>query len=144
MAKRNYKVYADLGVSDQYMVRQLSVLDTGAGPNFLVESLIPPHLRSRIRATPLVDIADANNRPLSTVGVIDLLVRLGHYVVKLDFLVCKQLAAPVILGCDFCDRFVESIRPRARTVEMEDGTSVPIVRRPLRRALKKQVPLPAA
>lgn len=105
---------------------------------------MPPALRVHIRAGPTLDIADANNRPLRTVGYLPLVLRLGTYVVQLDFVVCDSLAAPVILGCDFCDRFVEAIRPRAKTVEMADGSTVPIVRKPLKRATKKRVPLPAA
>ena len=52
---------------------------------------------------------------------------------KSEFLVCDRLAAPVILGCDFCDRVVEAIYPRKRVVELDDGSTVPIVRRPSRR-----------
>lgn len=60
-----------------------------------------------------------------------LTVRLGNYTVKIDFIVCESLATPVILGCDFRDRFVESIHPRSRKVTFDDGTEVPIFRRPL-------------
>ncbi|CAN8069508.1 unnamed protein product, partial [Agarophyton chilense] len=119
------------------MVRVLTVLDTGAGPNFIVESLLPLPLRSQIRLGVAPDFADANNNPLSTVGTVTLVVRLGSFVVKLDFIVCRKLATPIILGCDFCDKFIDAIRPRLKRVEMEDGSSVPIVRRPLRRASKK-------
>ncbi|CAN8069907.1 unnamed protein product [Agarophyton chilense] len=126
------------------MVRHLTVLDTGAGPNFVVEEVLPPALQSRIRRDHVPEVADANNKPLDTVGFIELVVRVGARVVKLDFVVCRKLAAPVILGCDVCDRFVEAIFSRQRRVEMEYGWYTPIVRRPLRRATKKHVPLPAA
>ncbi|CAN8070210.1 unnamed protein product [Agarophyton chilense] len=118
MAKRNYKVYADLGLSPQFM--------------------------SRICRDHVPEVTDANNKPLDTVGFIELVVRVGARVVKLDFIVCQKSSAPVILGCDFCDRFVEAIFPRQRRVEMEDGSYTPIVCRPLRRATKKHVPLTAA
>lgn len=36
IAKRNYKVYGDLGLYTQFMVHFLTVLDTGAGPNVIV------------------------------------------------------------------------------------------------------------
>lgn len=42
VAKRKYKVFADLGLSPQYMVRHRSILDTGAGPNFIIEYMVPP------------------------------------------------------------------------------------------------------
>ncbi|CAN8068861.1 unnamed protein product [Agarophyton chilense] len=144
MAKRNSKVYADLGLSTKFMVRFLTVLDTGTEPNFVVESILPPAVQSQIRRGVALDAADAGNNPLETVGVIDLVVRLGPCVVKLHFIVCRSLPAPLILGCDFCDRFVEAVVPRLKRVELDDGSSVPIVSRPPKRASKKHVPLPAA
>ena len=49
---------------------------------------------------------------------------------KQQFIVCEKLAVRVILGCQFCDQHVEAIRPRKRIVEMDDGSTVPIVRNP--------------
>ena len=66
-------------------------------------------------------------------GLADFVVRLGSRLVKLEFIVCELLAAPLILGCDFMDRFVEAIYPRKKTVEMDDGTTIPITRKPLKR-----------
>lgn len=38
-----------------------------------------------------------------------------------------------MLGTDYCDLFVEVIRPRAaKLVELKDGTTVTIIRRPLK------------
>ena len=51
------------------------------------------------------------------------------------------LATSVILGCDFCDRHVEAIRSRQRKVEMNDGTTVPIISKPTARA-SQSPPLP--
>ncbi|CAN8062292.1 unnamed protein product [Agarophyton chilense] len=142
MAKRSYKIYADLGLSHQFMVRQLSVLDTGAEINLINSGIIPSTLRNNIFYGPGRDIADAINNPLHTIGKISLAVRLGTYFVQLDFVVCNSLAAPVIHCCDFCDRFVEAIRPRTRTGMMDDGSTIPIVRKPLNRATQKKDPLP--
>lgn len=47
MAKQNIKVFADLGLSQQYMLRHLSIFDTGAGPNFIIESLLLPEIRGQ-------------------------------------------------------------------------------------------------
>lgn len=48
---------------------------------------------------------------------------------KFPFYVCERLATSYVLDSDFCDRFLEAIKPRKRLVELEDGTPVPIVRR---------------
>ena len=133
MAKRNYKVYADIGSNRYLLCRKLAILDTGAGPNFIRISELDPDWKERIRHGPLPCVNDANDKPLKTVGTIEQIVRLGNLIVKLDFIVCESLAASVILGADFCDRFIEAIYPRKKSVELDDGSTVPIVRRPLSR-----------
>ena len=143
MAKRNYKVYADIGRSRQLLTRRLRVLDTGAGPNFIRKDELPQGFEEYLRYGPLSNIGDANNKPLSMLGIIDLLVRLGTYLVKVDFIVCDRLAAPVILGCEYCDRFVEAIRPRKKLVELEDGSTIPITRRSLTRPPRAPPLLPS-
>ena len=52
-----------------------------------------------------------------------------------------RLALDVIISCDFCDEHIEAIRPRKCIVELEDGTAVPIVRRPDKRPAGS-IPLP--
>lgn len=136
MTKRNYKVYADIGPDIQRVRRLVSVLDTGAGRNFIRRSELPPGVEDRMRYGPLPDICDANNNPLSMLGIISLPVRLGRHLALVDFVVCTSLGAQAILGADYCDKFVEAIRPRAKLVEMDDGTTVPIVRRVMRRGPK--------
>lgn len=60
----------------------------------------------------------------------------------MDFIVCERLAAGLVLECNFCDKFVESIRPRKRCVEMDDGSTLPLVREPSRR-VAEAIALPA-
>lgn len=45
-------------------------------------------------------------------------------------LVAEKLATSVILGCDFCYKNVAVIGPRLAIVEMDDESTVPIVRQP--------------
>lgn len=128
MSRRNYKVYADMGITSRSTLRVCAVLDTGAGPNFVHRDKLPKgHAQIRRGETPLIN--DANGRPVNIVGTVSLYVRFGSYVVKCDFYVCEHLATSYILGGDFCDRFVNAIRPRKRTVELDDGTEIPIVRK---------------
>ena len=42
----------------------------------------------------------------------------------------RKAGRPVILGCEFNDKLVEAIYPRRELVELEDGTKIPIVRKP--------------
>ena len=143
LAKRNYKVHAEIGFISTLMVRRVATLDTGAGPNVIRLSEVPTAAMARVRHGPLPNVTDANRNPIRMRGVITLVVRLGRHMAKVDFIVAERLAVPVILGADYCDRFVEAIRPRKRLVEMEDGTEIPIVRRPSKRP-EAAPPLPAA
>lgn len=114
MAKGNYKVYADLGLSTQIKFCQFSVLNTGVAPNIIRNRLIliPTAHLGNIRAGLSWNIADAKNIPLRTAGNITLLGGLGTCLGSLSIIVCESIAAPVILGFDVCDRFVEAISPQ--------------------------------
>ena len=142
LAKRNYKVYAYLGLTKKSTNRYMVVLDTGAGSSFIRRNALPSEAWKLIR--PLhstVRIRDANNRSLNIQGTVNLTCTVGGRSEIVTFYVVERLATEVILGCDYCDKHVESIRPRRRLVEMEDGSTVPIVRRPDKRK-HNTVPLP--
>lgn len=79
MAKRIYKVFANLALRKRVMVRYLTLLDTVAGPNFVVESVLPPQLQARVNTNAITDILDANNNPMKTVGTINRVVNLGYW-----------------------------------------------------------------
>ena len=143
MTKRNFKDYTDIGDSATRLLRTLSVLDTGAGPNFIRKKALPAGDLSLLSYGPLPDIADANSNPIQVKGIMRLLVRLKTRAYWVEFIVCDSLAAPVMLGCDFSDEHVEAILPRQRLVELADGTTIPIVRKPLAR-IRRAPPLPVA
>lgn len=58
-AKRNYKATADLNLTTQFLVQYLTVLNTEAGPNFIIESVLPPQLEAYIRAYAIFEVSDA-------------------------------------------------------------------------------------
>lgn len=78
---------------------------------------------------------------LKTVGTTALVIRFCNLVVKLDFIFYTLLAAPINFCCDYCNRCVKVIRLRLNQGELENGTVVPIVLQPLKRATKCQVSL---
>ena len=128
LARKHYKVYADIGPKVGLMSRVLSVLDTGAGPNLVRKSELPAGMETLVSFGLTQDIGDENNRLLRTVGTIKMPVRLGCFVTMAEFIVCEKLAVPLILGAHYCDRFVEAIYPRKKTAELADFSEVPIVR----------------
>ena len=104
-----------------------AVLDTGAGPNLIKESLLPNDWqRYAQRVQSLPRIRDANNRRLSVEGTIAMIVDVGGQRLKASFLVCKDLAVPAILGCAFIQRFVEAILPQENKVVLKYGGAVAI------------------
>ena len=121
------------------MSRVLSMLDTGAGPSLIRKSELPAGLETLLSFRPTQDIGDANNRPLRTVGTIKMPVRLGHFVATAELIVCEKLAVPLILGADYCDRFVDAIYPRKKTVELAEFSEVPIVWRLSAKKRKKRL-----
>ena len=102
MKKRNYKTYCDIGPNRLLMRKILSVSDTGAGPNFIRKDELPPEAEIDTSSN-LPDVLDANYNLIHMLGTTQQVVRLRHLVESLSFIVCKTLAAPLILECDFCD-----------------------------------------
>ena len=142
MARRNYKIHADIGLTRRATRRFVAVLDTGAGPSFIKRDALPDGIDDLIRKDPSATrIVDANKRNVEVEGTLDLSVNIGGRVEVVKFNVVPRLAVDVIIGCDFCDKHVEAIRPRRRLVELDDGTTVPIVRRPDKRP-PGAIPLP--
>ena len=48
LSRRNYKVYAGLGLTPAILLRQLTILDTGAGSNFVRADTLPPGWESLV------------------------------------------------------------------------------------------------
>lgn len=82
LAKRNYKVHADIGFNTTMTVRRVATLDTGAGPNVIRLSELPTAAKAKIKHGPLPRVTDANRNPLRMMGTITLVVRLGRHLAK--------------------------------------------------------------
>jgi len=120
-------------------LRYTAVLDTGAGPNLIRRGALPADVVLDSSETTV--LRNASNKPMIVCGEVELQVRLGQHTAKTKFYVVEKLATDVLLGCDYCDKFVEAIKQRKRVVELEDGTEVPIIRKPSTRS-KKATPFP--
>ena len=117
------------------LMRQLTILNTGPGSNFVRVNTLPPGWESLVTPEEIPKLADANYRPLRTSRQIELVVRLVNCTMSCNFIVFKRLAAPIILGCAFNDKFVDEIYLRRKIVELDDGKKVQIVRKPARCAV---------
>jgi len=109
----NYKIACLVGLPSGRYVPQIAVLDTGAGPNLIRANVLPPDWRSQgllVPATPR-HVRDANGRLMATIGTIRTPCRIANYTAMTDFLVVERLAVPLILGCDYIDKNIATIRP---------------------------------
>lgn len=86
----------------------------------------------------LLDMRDANKHPLKRLGTKTLAVLLASFSVRITFLVCDSLVASMILGVDFCDKFVQTFWPADNAAELEDGTTIPILRNDLQGLQRSQ------
>lgn len=77
-----------------------------------------------------MNVRDVNNRKVNTSDTINLSVEVGNRVRIANFNVVERLATNILLGCDFCNRHIEAIKPTQRIVELDDGTTVLIIRIP--------------
>lgn len=141
LTKRNYKVYNDCDLDLYRMFRVLTIHDTGAGPKFVRGDKIPDELHRFIRHSPLPDKFDAENISLPIVGSVRLPVKTETSLVNVKFTARRSLGAPAILGANFWDRFAEAIHSSKELVELVDGSTVPIVRRSMKRP-PSSAPLP--
>lgn len=53
----------------------------------------------------------------------------GYLLLSCYFFVCEYLAAVMILGADFYDRFERAISSVGKTIENEIGTTIPTLHR---------------
>ena len=128
LATRNYKVSATVGVSATILTPVSAILDTGAGPNLIRETVLPEDWeRYRIPGHPAFHIVGAGGRRLLQKGNITLTVQLGTLKVQARFIVVESLAAECILGCQFIDRQVQAILPKEKRVTLANGSVIPIL-----------------
>lgn len=80
-----------------------------------------------ITAPPFVNVEDANGKPLSIEEQIIIHVRIGSKTELVTFYVVQRISTAMILCCDFFNKHVWEIRTRARTVELDDCKTDPIL-----------------
>ena len=120
----------------RYTRRFVAVLYTGTGPSFIRRDI-----GQLIRKDPTASkIIDENKHKIEFNRVIVLSVNVEGRVEAVHFDVFPRFSVNSLIGCDFCNKRVEEIRPRIRLFELYDCTTVPIVRRPVK-GLTGSIPL---
>lgn len=67
-------------------------------------------------------------------------IQLGSYTPVVKFIVREKLKVPIILGGDFCDRFLEIVSPRRKCVTLDDENRIPIVQSASKTVIETQTP----
>lgn len=123
MSRRNYRVYEDIGNTQQEIFRKFAVLDTGEVSNFVKAKKLPKKgVYTMIGGNQ--NHSDENGHPLKILGTVRLFLILVSYVVKYELFVCENLDTSYVLGRDFSNIFVEDIKPRNRVVELDDREQI--------------------
>lgn len=104
-------MYANFGARKTEIIRNIAVLGTVSGPNFVNSAQVPEYVVIRKIKMDL-NILYSNGYLLKISGMIFLILFLGNFVIKSDLFVYERLEDQDILGGAFFDHFAESIRPR--------------------------------
>lgn len=117
------KLYVHVNFNLDYtrMPRLVSVLDTRAMPNFIGRSKLPNGFESQMSTGPRSDICNVNWNPQRMLGTTKMLVYLGNTRVALKLIISETLAAAAILGINFSDQHVRTIRSKRKLVELDSG-----------------------
>lgn len=88
-----------------------AVLDNGATTSFIKTEELS-HLLLRIVQTFNYDVnvGNTSEKPVPILGTIILVVIIGTRTETVCFYVVENLTTAVILGCEFCDRYVDATR----------------------------------
>lgn len=77
----------------------------------------------------MVNLTSASNHRIEVLGMVKLSVTIATYTARVPFVVVRTLGADALLGCEYQDLHVETIKPRRRTCESDNGDVAPIIRR---------------
>ena len=129
LLRPNHRVSAFISLNADVGSLLKMVVDTGAGPNVIKTSALPPGWSHKLQPIPhLIQAFDANGQPLRFQGIIPLYITIGRCRVKAMFFVCDGLNTDVILGTEFLDRHVKAILPIEGQLVMKDDSSAPLLR----------------
>jgi hypothetical protein len=130
----NYKLAIELLLLPDSYRPLIAVLDSGASHNIIREDALPQNWQESGMVDPdgmTRSLQDARGAISQNVATVYLQIKLGCEKRQLRFLVMKELAVPVLLGCEFIDDHVTSIRSKDKTIQMNSGTIIPLYRRPI-------------
>ena len=120
---------AYIGPTQPNCVAMSTEFDTGASPNLIRADMLPYSTIAELdRNRQVVNLASDSKHRLTTLGIVSLTIRIGSFMTRQPFVVCRHLGADAILGCTFIDTHTEAIWVRRRVVVLNNGAELPIHR----------------
>lgn len=126
MIKNNYRVTYGICTTQESTLRNFSVLDTGAGTNFISQNHFPS-TEVQIKSVQIPIINDANGNQLQIEGINSLFVRFVKCLVKCDFYVFERLVTAYFLA-ETSTTTLSAIRSQKGLVKLYEGTQIQIRR----------------
>ena len=85
LAKRNYKVYADVSITVRETRQFIDVIDTRTGSSFVRHDELSPEVRKSVQPlTEEVNIRNGSGKQIQIIGNIQLTVQIGTVVEQFD------------------------------------------------------------
>lgn len=128
MPRRNTKFYANIGISGTPPLQLLTILDPGSRPNYIRKDFMAADMEAITEHGELSHILDFNESTILMEGRANFQIELVAYRLILYSIIYERLAALCVLRFDFCNTSVLLIRPKDRLVELDDFSTIPIVR----------------
>jgi RNase H-like domain found in reverse transcriptase/Reverse transcriptase (RNA-dependent DNA polymerase)/Retroviral aspartyl protease len=133
----NYKLAIELLLWADTYRPFIAVLDSGASHNIIREDALPHNWEE----SGMIDLngmtrclQDARGTISQNIATVYLEIKIGNEKRRVRFLVMKELAVPILLGCEFIDDHVTSIRSKDKTIQMNSGSVIPLYRRLISKA----------
>lgn len=142
MAKLNWKIYFNIGFTLRATQRCIVMLDISSAYNFIQKDVIPKRTWYKIKLSLNLNVFDANILKFHTIRT-TIAIKIVNRVEMMNWNVVERIATNILLGWNYCDRHVESIKPLQQIEELGDWITVPITRNDWGRS-HNEVPLSEA
>lgn len=114
------------------------IFDTREGSSSISKEVLRPTQWNQINLIQTdVRIRDATNHLVKFAGTVDIYEEVGSQLATVKFYVVEKLGTYVILRWHFCNKHIEVIRSRRMIIELDDGTTDPIVRDAVKKSEKR-------
>lgn len=130
----NYKLAIEIEHNPGIYQPFIAVLDSGASHNIIRADALPLGWEKRPNVDPtgmIKNLQDARGIISQNISTVYLEIKLGYEKKRLRFLVMKELAVPVLLGCEFIDAHLTFIHTKSKTIQLNSGTIIPLYKRPI-------------